>query len=609
MNSNLLFSTLLILFVSPLQAEESSPLPVGAATTEANESSIVGQATTVTEATLAEESKTEEAATVESANTEAATAPSPEPYEAPVEEIHYDQFNTMFGVPGEIEKPRWREKEYDPQPADELSRADELILPMPCAGAMLLRRIEVGDAEGFLGEQRIQLGSPSDIDAPRDYRHSTTLSGSFTAESGQAKDKRYYYLGKYEVTELQYQAVMGACPGVKQGRLPQSGISWFDAVDFTRRYSEWLLQNAPERLPEEDGARAYLRLPTEVEWEFAARGGLKVDSEAFNRALFPMGDDELKNYAWIRESVSSSFRPRPVGSLKANPLGLYDILGNVAELTFDLYRLNSGRQPHGQTGGFLVKGGHFRSWANGLSSSWRKEHPHFNPATGRANHLDSVGFRVSLTVPVLTSERRLNMIRRAWESRPAESAATANNSGLCRDLVDDVRSSLSAIQISLHQCLQAKGTLDLPVFPEAPQNSLKAPVKLPEWKEMLSRVGEMQADKTRNYGIWFLQANDPDKALLLFKSAVKGGDSWSALAIGAFYDPLLFKSRDPQTPPSPFSRANPEMALCWYRVAEKLGDDSAAVRINRVYEGQGDRPESRLPPKGCEVILEQYASP
>lgn len=87
--------------------------------------------------------------------------------------------------------------------------------------------------------------------------------------------QNYFYLvAKYEVSNLQWHAVMdSACPNTSQpgaeAARPATDVSWYDAVDFTRRYTTWLLQNAPDSLPRFAGDQrnvGFVRLPTETEW-------------------------------------------------------------------------------------------------------------------------------------------------------------------------------------------------------------------------------------------------------------------------------------------------------------------------------------------------------
>ncbi|MFC3117682.1 SUMF1/EgtB/PvdO family nonheme iron enzyme [Jhaorihella thermophila] len=80
----------------------------------------------------------------------------------------------------------------------------------------------------------------------------------------------------------QWRALHGDCldPN-RRDRVAKGGLSWFDAVDAARRYSEWLLNHARDRLPSSDGQPGFVRLPTEEEWEFAARGGARVDAARF----------------------------------------------------------------------------------------------------------------------------------------------------------------------------------------------------------------------------------------------------------------------------------------------------------------------------------------
>jgi formylglycine-generating enzyme required for sulfatase activity len=525
----------------------------------------------------------------------------------------------LFRGPVDAWPTPWPAKQFDPKPAGDQESAFELHLPMPCAGTMVFRRIDVGDGQGLLGEREMELGSASGADAPSDERHRAYLAGAFGGAQEGGDGRRHYFMGKYEVTELQYEVMHGPCPGKLKGRRPAIGISWYDAVDFTRRYTEWLHDNARDQLPQADGVRGYLRLPTEVEWEYAARGGLEVDEGAFRKTLFPMTQGSIESYAWIRESVASNFKPRPIGSLLPNPLGLHDVLGNAAELVLDPYRLNVHGRLHGQPGGFVAKGGHFRSWRKRLGTSWRREYPHFNPRTGRANRLDTVGFRVAISAPVLTSERQIERLHAQYAAMPAptkaplaaEAPATDNQ---CQVFAGDIRDSLSILQANLQRCLVMTGTLSLPPFPQPLPLHAETPAPLPAWDQIRKALPNLTAAEIRRYGLDYLNAKQPDRTLVLFKQATRKGDGWSALAIGAMYDPTLFESPNFEPQQTPFSKPNPDMAACWYQLSQALGEQRATLRLDlltarqRVSEGDPQKVTEATTTVGCEQILLQYGA-
>lgn len=129
-----------------------------------------------------------------------------------------------------------------------------------------------------------------------------------------------FYLGKYEVTQAQYQAIMGSNPsGSSKGPdFPVDNISEQDAHEFC------------QKLAEKTGKAA--RLPTEAEWEYAARAG--KDTKWF------FGDDpaSLGDYAWFKDNGEG--KSHPVGQKKPNPWGLYDMYGNVCERISDTYAKN-----------------------------------------------------------------------------------------------------------------------------------------------------------------------------------------------------------------------------------------------------------------------------
>ena len=322
----------------------------------------------------------------------------------------------------------WKEQSYNPAPEPE-----DLVLPMRCGGAMTFRAVLV-PAERLLGDRRVTFGGSDDrFNYSENYRRDYVAGGFSVDGSGSG---RRFYIGKYEVTTDQFEAITGhdCVHPTTAGRLPKASISWSEAVDSSFRYTEWLYANAADYLPREDGVRGFLRLPTEAEWEYAARGGAAVSESEFLKPLFPMQDD-LKAYAWYGSPDSSSFKLQLIGLLKPNPLGLHDVLGNVGEMVLEPYRLNKISRLHGQAGGVIVKGGDFLTPVDAIRTAQREEMNPFDDNGVR--RLETVGFRLLIGVPVLTSPGRLDAIKDQWRELPRSESALAETQRL-EDPVDEI---------------------------------------------------------------------------------------------------------------------------------------------------------------------------
>jgi len=128
-----------------------------------------------------------------------------------------------------------------------------------------------------------------------------------------------FYLGKYEVTQDQWEAVMGSNPSRRKGRQnPVEIVSWNDCQTFISKLNERSASNGVK-----------FGLPTEAQWEYACRAGTTT--------RFSFGDDTaaLGEYAWY--DANSDHRTHPVGQKKPNAWGLYDMHGNVSEWCADWY--------------------------------------------------------------------------------------------------------------------------------------------------------------------------------------------------------------------------------------------------------------------------------
>ena len=150
-----------------------------------------------------------------------------------------------------------------------------------------------------------------------------------------------YYIGQTEVTQALWKAVMGGNPSCFTGdNLPVEKVSWYDCQEFISR----LNQLTGEKF----------RLPTEAEWEFAARGGNQSKGYIYS------GSNEIDDVAWYRDNASCE--TQPVATKQANELGIYDMSGNVWEWCQDWYGSYSSSaqtNPTGPTSGcfHVLRGG------------------------------------------------------------------------------------------------------------------------------------------------------------------------------------------------------------------------------------------------------------
>ncbi len=185
---------------------------------------------------------------------------------------------------------------------------------------------------------------------PGDYMMGTADGSNGLPRKKVSFDKPFY-MAIYEVTQEQWKAVMGGNPSLIRGdKYPVERVSWSAAQEFIRKMNE-----------KYGGSAKTFDLPTEAQWEYCCRGGWRMKLNS--------GDDKncIDQYAWMGGNSVMNGGPslHPVGQKKANPWGLYDMQGNVAEWCKDPVGGEGDEEMH------AVRGGNYHSGVSECLSTSR----------------------------------------------------------------------------------------------------------------------------------------------------------------------------------------------------------------------------------------------
>jgi hypothetical protein len=404
----------------------------------------------------------------------------------------------------------WRESYYNPAPL-----SADLILPMPCGGAMAFRRVDTPNFDGALGDVPVTLGQEGNAQPYLNGLRRSFVSGAFSDDGDLSKTaKGYFYLGKYELAQAQYDAVMEPdCPEKaprKRAFIPATSHTKLELEAFAENYTTWLMALDGNPLPTAGSTQGYLRLPTEEEWEFAVRGGLAIENALFRAPLppIPTGGD-YSEYIAHGGTESAGGKVQVIGTLKPNELGLHDMLGNASEVVGTAFSLVRHGRLHGQTGGFVKRGGDARTPISNITSATRFEVPPYNVVENEPSRDRYSGTRMAISGLSITSAEQADLLVTALEDMAkvdeqlpgaqsevevlaiidamSQNATTAQNKqklALIRDTIQKGRADRNAQRDRSIKLILESGTLMCNQVVQRFLNALAIRVVLPSYSEI-----------------------------------------------------------------------------------------------------------------------------
>jgi formylglycine-generating enzyme required for sulfatase activity len=283
------------------------------------------------------------------------------------------------------------EQTQDLPPAVPLAPAESPFPPTDPPQPPLVAPFNSDQAKALQKAWADHLGTPVQIANPLGIKFNLIPPGEFAMGSLDSEPGRWgdetqhlvkitkpFYLSVHEVTQAQYEQVMGSNPSENKGPTkPVEPVNWHEVVAFCGKLSD------------DEGVE--YRLPTEAEWEYACRAGTTT--------AYSFGDDtsRLGKYAWYEDN--STYSTHPVGKKRPNAWGLYDMHGNVEEWCQDWYGdydLQVVSNPTGPASGRIrvLRGGAFSDPPRYVRAAFRDNSP---PAF---RLLLAIGFRLARTIPL-----------------------------------------------------------------------------------------------------------------------------------------------------------------------------------------------------------------
>ncbi len=324
---------------------------------------------------------------------------------------------------------------YNPKPLK-----DDVIVSMPCGFKMAFRKVYTSFSDDKTKDASFIAGAFESRSPMAQNQNQQYVQGGFYDKNG-----FYYLISKYELLDFQYQALKNPdkCPTIsKKNSLPAVNISWFDVVNACRNYSLYL-QNAKDA-PNFAKEKAFARLPSDEEWEFAARGGFNVSSSEFYANLPPLGEGGIASYAWFQGPNSANGHLQLPGLKEPNALGIFDMLGNAQEMILEPFKAVRTNRYLGQNGALCVRGGSFKSPKDSLVNSSRSERPLY--LKGKENRSVDMGARLVLALSVASDSKTAGEL-----NQKIDALGTSSNNDLDKDakekaktlaMIDDLKKQI-----------------------------------------------------------------------------------------------------------------------------------------------------------------------